>query len=571
MIRGGRQNQKFEHDFRPIWFGRPSQPLAGFLHEPQGPVKGAVVLCAPFGYEYTCTHRSIRALANELSREGLVALRFDYAGSGASSGRADSPDSLQLWQDSVVDAIAELRSRGFARPGLFGLRLGAALALQAAAADPSVGALAVWAPVTSGKRYVRELRAQSAVTPGERLGGGAMNVMGNVASAGLLTQLRSWDPLAGVPQDLPILVVNSPGGRGAAESTADLQTYGLRLQLAELPGTELILERTAEEARVPRNIVDHIAAWFSSTLSDVPATTDAEHVDVRTFDDGEGRVRERILRIGRHGNYAVETSSGEQSTDDDVYVFWNNGVGTSSGPGRAWVEFSRALAARGKTTVRFDLSGLGNGPAGAAEDVNAQFGAPRSATKELRDVVAHVRANGARTVTAIGLCSGAQLAVRAAGEDIGIDRVYSINPQLFFPRDIGSGPAVIRQWWHVISWPMSKAKVRALAYRLPTLVWALLDVLRIYPRPSRLLAGASRRGVDVKLVLASDDPAVADVQAREPRLLRSDRPLPGLTVRLIEGMDHSMFSVGHREIVLAGILEDCCTPAVSAEPATVRS
>ena len=98
-----------------IWFGPADHPLAGYLHLPDGPPVGGVLVCAPFGYESTASHRTLRRLGDRLARSGRLVLRFDYAATGASAGTGHEPDLLARWQGAwrpVWPSYAERGSRG---------------------------------------------------------------------------------------------------------------------------------------------------------------------------------------------------------------------------------------------------------------------------------------------------------------------------------------------------------------------------------------------------------------------------------------------------------------------------
>src|ERR1700712_2586031 len=92
-----------------------------------------VVLCSPHGYEELCVHRHWREFAQKLSEQGLPTLRFDYPGTGDSTGDDDMPHQVHAWVDSIRDAIRTLRNiSGVDRVALVGLRIGAMLAAAAA-------------------------------------------------------------------------------------------------------------------------------------------------------------------------------------------------------------------------------------------------------------------------------------------------------------------------------------------------------------------------------------------------------------------------------------------------------
>ncbi|MEO8029568.1 MAG: alpha/beta fold hydrolase, partial [Gemmatimonadota bacterium] len=153
-----------------IWFGSERAPLFGWYHRPAPgrSIGQAAVLCNPFGYEALTTHRSYRVLAEQLAAQGIATLRFDYEGTGDSSGEDPAPGRVASWQASIAAALAESRRRSRGLPvTLVGLRLGASLAMLAAAGDQHVAALVLWTPFIAGKHLVRELRAVRMMGEGE--------------------------------------------------------------------------------------------------------------------------------------------------------------------------------------------------------------------------------------------------------------------------------------------------------------------------------------------------------------------------------------------------------------------
>lgn len=123
----------------------------------------AVLLCNPYGQEAVRTHRMYRVLAERLEKKGYDVLRFDYFATGESAGDDEQGD-LERWRDDVHEAHRELRKRSRAsRQVWVGARLGATLALLAAAAsDDPPDTLVLWDPIVDGKAYLDELDASHA-------------------------------------------------------------------------------------------------------------------------------------------------------------------------------------------------------------------------------------------------------------------------------------------------------------------------------------------------------------------------------------------------------------------------
>lgn len=128
----------------------------------------AVVLHAPFGPEKVKTHRTLLALARELTRRGAHALRFDHRGQGDSAGAFEDYG----FDDLVADSVAALRLaaglQGVRRVAAVGVRLGGLVAALGAAHEDApraaLDALVLWAPVLDGHRHLYDLLRSNMAT-----------------------------------------------------------------------------------------------------------------------------------------------------------------------------------------------------------------------------------------------------------------------------------------------------------------------------------------------------------------------------------------------------------------------
>lgn len=144
----------------PFYFGSGEKQLYGCYHAPRAQQSRncGMVICQAMGHEYIYCHRALRQLATRLGDVGFPVLRFDFYGSGDSSGDLDDADISQ-WLQDISASITELRSRtGVRQICLIGVRLGAALSFITAAQDNGVNAIVLWDPVVSGKAYIEEIR-----------------------------------------------------------------------------------------------------------------------------------------------------------------------------------------------------------------------------------------------------------------------------------------------------------------------------------------------------------------------------------------------------------------------------
>jgi len=144
------------------YFEAGTGPLLGTLHAPvtMRPRSGGVILCNPFGEEAARAHRLFRVLAGRLESSGYWTMRFDYSGTGDSSGEDDEA-TLDGWLTDVAAAAEALQRASRARRlALVGLRLGATLAALACTRGlVQARHLLLWDPVVEGASYLREQAA----------------------------------------------------------------------------------------------------------------------------------------------------------------------------------------------------------------------------------------------------------------------------------------------------------------------------------------------------------------------------------------------------------------------------
>jgi exosortase A-associated hydrolase 2 len=128
-----------------------------------------LVYTPPFAEEMNRARRMAALQARRLADLGVDVLLLDPFGTGDSAG--DFSDARwETWRDDVGRAINWLGTRIEGPVGLWGLRLGALLAADVAAADPGrLACLVFWQPVLSGDRHLTQflrLRVAAAMDKG---------------------------------------------------------------------------------------------------------------------------------------------------------------------------------------------------------------------------------------------------------------------------------------------------------------------------------------------------------------------------------------------------------------------
>jgi len=146
-------------------------PRFCLYHAPAGECRGALVYLHPFAEEMNRSRRMAALQARALAAQGIAVLLLDLHGCGDSGG--DFGDaSWDGWLRDVAQARGWVEQKTGCTAGLWGLRLGALLAVCHAQRAPTPPArLLLWQPVTIGSGYLNQfLRLKLA---GELLQGGS--------------------------------------------------------------------------------------------------------------------------------------------------------------------------------------------------------------------------------------------------------------------------------------------------------------------------------------------------------------------------------------------------------------
>jgi alpha/beta superfamily hydrolase len=522
-----------------LWFGTPAEPLMGLLHLPPYAARAGVLLCPPLGYEAWTSHQTYRRIAEELSQFGLVALRFDYAGTGDSSGDYAEPARVAAYLESVRQGAHVLRAHTSGPLLLIGLRFGALLAALLADELCAAG-VALWDPIASGKRYVRELKMMSASSRVDTsLDDGCLEIAGCVHTPETLADLSKLEiAQADLRKVKQVLIVERQERSAAAALPASLEAAGVPFRVCAVRGTSEMMDESTEESRVPENIVALLRDFCVDLTRDEPPA--ALHrvapsaASAACFDWRGARVREEAVRIGPIGLFGVLGTPPVPSKT--IAIFLSSGTEHRVGPGRTWVEYGRGFNAHGIATLRVDFDGVGDsplrGPTRRVRPYDPAF------FEDVADVMHYARSLGYARIAVLGLCSGAWMAVRA-GLELGADIVAPINVQMYWE----AGDHVESSMRNTIHY---YAEQRAREARLSGYgLWTGLDVLRARPQAGRWLDGLVNNGVRTLLAFSDRDPGLHYLEQRCARRLR--RVVRSGLVKIVEvsGLDHPM----HRHLL----------------------
>jgi len=436
----------------PLFFGSARRPLSGWYHaaRPHSGTQHGVVICAPFGYEMMRTYRACRHLAQQLAAGGVATLRFDYDGTGDSSGSDDDPGRVEAWTDSIGLAIEELKARsGVTDIVLCGIRFGALLAAQYARWHP-VEALVLVAPFTSGRAFVREQRAVAGMhtSPtaaseekhqdviGYRLTHSTLADLGRIDLVKAATRSASHALIIG-REDLPGLeqpLVTALQGAGVEVTTAHTDAFGAMVE-------------NPHKTVVPTALWDDIVQWVLGVptrprvaFAPSPGATASQGREA-VIPVENGAVRESFIADG--GVLGVLTRPVDNGSSVSVpagvvtsihasgptILLLNIGSNHHTGSHRLYVTMARTWAAQGYQVVRLDVSGIGDSAADVSADGAVYSTRAVDDVRRAMDVLE--RDYGVKRFVLCGLCSGAYMAYHTAVQDTRVAGVALVNLATF--------------------------------------------------------------------------------------------------------------------------------------------
>jgi len=613
---------------QPLYFGPEDRPLFGWLHAPAAASRPALglVICNPFGNEAICAHRSLRHLAERAADAGIPALRFDYDGTGDSAGHDFDPDRLSAWLASVGLAADTLRElTGIERLCFFGIRLGAALATLAAGARNDVVGLATLAPVVDGKSYVRELRMLRRAMDSKRnitrdVDSEVLESAGFALSAPTQASLSAIDLQRLERRPAPRVLILDRAELPARDDWAlHLRAQGANVHRTSVRGyTEMMLD--SHESIVPEEVIDTAVAWLvdiSPELTPVAAVdpvvalcaaagktkrvarrcADLQHScpDPVLAEAPQVAIQELAVHFGDlpklFGIVSAPVARARcAGRPTKAILLLNSGAVHRVGPSRLYVALARHLSRLGHVVLRMDIAGIGDSAPRLGEPENVVYA--RHALRDVSSAIEYLQREwGAAEVRAVGLCSGAYHAFKAAVAQMPLSGVILINPLTFFWKegmslkypeyriadDISryrSNMLSLASWRKLLSgrvdlWDLVQVlgrRVHALALMPLRATARLLKMPLADDLPTELLRIASA-AIDLQFVFAAADPGLELLRNQGGPTARHLRSLGQLRVELIADADHTFTDLATRAslaLMLARRLHAPADPAASA-------
>ena len=284
--------------------GASGAQLSARLDLPAGPVRAYAL----FAHCFTCSKdlTASRAVSAELTRRGIACLRFDFTGLGGSGGDFASTNFTMNVGD--LKAAAQYLEDHYEGPSLLiGHSLGGAAVLVAAAAIPSVRAVATIAAPADTHHVtgnfgdkLREIEeaGEAEVMLGQRPFTVRRQFLEDLGKHGVLEAVRGLKK--------PYLNLHAPldATVGIENATELFQAARHPKSFVSLDDADHLLTDKADAAYA----AEVIAAWAGRFLAPIPEDDADDAPDVIVRETGAGKFQ-NLVTVGRHHLIADEPES----------------------------------------------------------------------------------------------------------------------------------------------------------------------------------------------------------------------------------------------------------------------
>jgi len=551
----------------------------GWLHQRQYLQRDdvGILICPALNRDALDSHHSLRILADAFAAEGYPTLRFDYEGAGDSGDLYAADDGSEFvwscWKKNVCDAIDWLRGNsGVQQIIICGLRAGAMIGAAAVVERPDIAGFLFLAPVLRGHSYLRQIWIEAQLQTGSA----------QSLTEGLKFQELHFSPetVKAISQiDLRRMVFSAQHKiaiftQGDSKIVSDCaeawRSQGADVTVNSFDGLEPMLHHNLHAGPDPADM-SSVLAWLKSAF---PAEKDFVRVNLAAPSPvlRQGDYLEQPVQFGPDQRLFGILCQPEADTKQNCVIMANSGRDPHHGIARFSVEFARRLAAVGISSFRIDFSGLGDslGPEGAENLLSPVFDTDR--TSDLSAAADVVERLGYKTISAYGLCAGAFHVLHGAIRDERFKILILLNMPTFswqagdsieyarhkmLPASYYIQMIVKKEFWikflsgRLDFWSILKARIARVEEALSIRFLPANTEKRTIAPPDeahtalRRLSEQKRQAI---FLFAPDDEGILDLERRFGEGAEKLSLLPGMGMRIVDGIDHMLTADTHRKV-----------------------
>jgi dienelactone hydrolase len=411
-----------------------------------------------------------------------------------------------------------------------------------------------------------------------------------------------------------VLILDRHDLPGNERWAAHLQASGATVERHAVPGyAEIMLSPHATV--IPTEMLRLAVAWVGERAFAEPAAHDDRYHPDDSFRQGHDTVplSRHSIRLPAGASSGVPVTETAEYLDSGRVLFgilsapYSAPSGTAAvtakpprggilllnaggthriGSNRLYVTLARRWASLGQVVLRMDISGVGDSLPRAGEAENVIYTA--RAADDITEAIRYLRARaGVSECRALGLCSGAYHAFKAAVGGAPLESVVMINPLTFFwkegmsldaplpdQRVISEAHRYQRTAFRIHSWlklMRGEVDVGRVAQIMIRRSGSLLnhhwrDLVRRFGLPlrddlGRELESVAQRGVHMLFVFAAHDPGLELLRTQGGSCVGKLHQRRRLEIKVISGADHTFTTRRARDqliAVLGDALDQLC-------------
>ena len=394
----------------------------------------AVIIIGPIGPEYMHCFRSIKYLCDELALAGYHSIRYDPIGMGNSSGDLLDDNIWHQWittPQKLSDYVKE--SYGITNIILVGLRSGC-LVLSEVQKNMPLHSAVFWYPYTHGSAYIRDIQLLDSMlyqdnnlTNNTTLNGGGYplsdTLQNDIKNINLLSE--KYSPFNHA------LIINSDESKRALKLHKQMETTVKHVSSVCLTGLDAMTKQVAI-SKIPVSNIQCIVDWLKETTPLQTGTLEKPEI-IHSQNYPDSCFKETIIQLHEKRNIFAIITTPPKNDLGKIVIIANTGAAHHVGPNRFHVSMARKLACIGISTLRIDLSNLGDSSNDYEQDSHHPY--PANAAEDIHQCIDYVTSSlGYQEVILCGLCSGAHNIFHAALEfkKDAISKLVIINPLTFY-------------------------------------------------------------------------------------------------------------------------------------------
>ncbi len=410
------------HDRIRFWLEAPGGAVAAtwFRPPPGSTTSIAVVVVPGIAHEDRTTSTGLAAIGEACTNVGMHALLFDLEGTAQSTGNLESEGIVAHWLDDVRVAVDHARGLGFEHVVVVGVRTGALVSVVALQDHP-VDAMVLWSPITSGRRYGRELRllqnvSNEAVSTAMATDPTAdIEIAGFTIPADVIHSLRTLELAKITSAPAPTMLIIDAPESDHADAAKHLRDIGATVDELTGPQTDAWVNRATDGSAIPEADIDTVVRWVREAAGTArptapPALDPRDFPSSRLVEHQGEVIRETLWMVGSGALCGVwsEPADADRARPGAAVCVLVPAVG----PGRSFVQFARGQAVLGRSSLRLDISGFGTSPRRPDQPWSIYYSSVGSS--DIHEAIDEVSRRGCRRIVIIGFCATAWSALQAS-------------------------------------------------------------------------------------------------------------------------------------------------------------